>query len=249
MHAHDKKRIPFQPYMLNSRILLIEDDARLRELLRSYLTKHGFVVSMLETGARAVEVVSRDGVALVLLDVELPGEGGLSVCRRLRAANCALPIIMITARGALEDRILGLEAGADDYMVKPFDPRELLARIGAQLRHHPPSSGPGRGVPPLRFGPFEFDPARQALTRSGEQLVLRRAELTILDIFARHPREVLARERICDLTRRSVATSTRSIDVHIARLRRLLEKDTGRPHYIRTVWGVGYAFYPEVPAD
>jgi len=238
--------------MLNSRILLIEDDARLRELLRSYLTKHGFVLSILETGERALEVVSRDSVALVLLDVELPGECGLSVCSRLRAAGCSLPIIMITSRGDLEDRILGLEMGADDYMVKPFEPRELLARIGARLRRqalYVRPSGSGRDAPPLRFGPFEFDPARQALSRSGEQLVLTRAELAILEIFTRHPREVLARERICELTRRSVATSTRSIDVQIARLRRLLEKDTGNPRYIRTIWGVGYAFYPEVPAE
>ncbi len=235
-------------YMLNSRILLIEDDARLRELLRSYLTKYGFLLSILETGEQAMEVVSRDGVALVLLDVDLPGESGLAVCSRLRAAGCALPIIMITARSDLEDQILGLEMGADDYMVKPFEPRELLARIGARLRRqalHVRPSGSGRDAPPLRFGPFEFDSARQALSRSGEQLVLTRAELAIFEIFARHPRQVLARERICELTRRSVATSTRSIDVQIARLRRLLEKDTGNPRYIRTIWGVGYAFYPE----
>jgi two-component system, OmpR family, phosphate regulon response regulator OmpR len=238
--------------MLNSHILLIEDDAHLRELLRSYLTKHGFVLSILETGEQAVEVVSRVGVALVLLDVDLPGESGLAVCGRLRAAGCALPIIMITGRSDLEDRILGLEMGADDYMVKPFDPRELLARIGARLRRHAPllrPSGSGRDASRLRFGPFEFDPARQALSRSGEQLVLTRAELAIFEIFARHPREALARERICELTRRSVATSTRSIDVQIARLRRLLEQDITKPHYIRTVWGVGYAFYPEAPAE
>lgn len=247
-----KRSFPFQPHMLNSRILLIEDDAGLREPLRTYLTRHGFVVSMLETGTRALEVVSHDGVALVILDVELPGEDGLSVCRRLRAAAPTLPIIMATARGGLEDRILGLESGADDYMVKPLEPRELLARISVQLRRQArdrQSNGSSRGTPPIRFGPFEFDSTRQALMRSGVQLMLRRAELTILDVLARHPREVLARERICDLTRRSVATSTRSIDVHIARLRHLLEEDSGKPHYIRTVWGVGYAFYPEVPAD
>ena len=168
-----------------------------------------------------------------------------AVCELLAARYPVL--IMMTARGDLEDRILGLEMGADDYMVKPFEPRELLARIGARLRrqaYYVRPGGSGRNTPPLRFGPFEFDSARQALSRSGEQLVLTRAELAIFEIFARHPRQVLARERICELTRRSVATSTRSIDVQIARLRRLLRKT---PTILATSGLYGVLDMPSIP--
>jgi two-component system, OmpR family, phosphate regulon response regulator OmpR len=235
--------------MQGSRILLIDHDPRTRELLVPLLEKHGLTVLTLETGERAVEVLSGSAVILVILGNELPGDSGLTVCRRLRESGWQLPVIMTSAHDEVVDRILGLETGADDYLVKPIDPRELLARIRAQIRRQVRSddgNGSGRSPGACRFGPFELDSGRRSLTKAGQPLALTRVEFAILDALTRYPNEALPRERIYKLIHhRKLISSARCIDIQIARLRRVLEEDAGSPCYIRTVWGVGYAFFPE----
>ena len=235
--------------MQGSKILLIDNDPQSRQLLVPLLEKHGLTVLTLETGERAVEILSRNPVTLVLLDGELPGDSGLTVCRRLRESGWQLPIIMTSAHDEVVDRIVGLETGADDYLVKPVDPRELLARIRVQLRRHTRSedgSGSGRSPALCRFGPFELDSGRRSLTKLGQPLALTRAEFAVLDTLTRYPNEALPRERLYKLAhRQKLISSPRCVDIQIARLRRVLEDDPASPRYIRTVWGVGYAFFPE----
>jgi two-component system phosphate regulon response regulator OmpR len=232
-----------------SRILIVEDDPRARALLEEYLVRHGLSVSTLGSGEQVAEVVSRECVSLVLLDVMLPGEDGLSICKRLRASGAKVPVIMVTAKAETVDRIVGLEIGADDYVVKPFDPRELLARIGAVLRRHGGlghPEAPGHSGPVHSFGPFELDVGRHRLTKSGQVIVLTKGEFAVLQVLAGHPRQPLSRERLFKLSRhRSFVIADRSMDIQISRLRRLLEADSSRPCYIQTVWGFGYVFVPE----
>jgi two-component system, OmpR family, phosphate regulon response regulator OmpR len=238
---------------MRSRILIIEDDLRARALLEEFLVRNGLSVTTLGTGEQVAEVVLREGVSLVLLDLMLPGEDGLSICKRLRASGAKIPIIMLTAKAEAVDRIVGLEIGADDYVVKPFDPRELLARIGAVLRRHggPASPGaPGDSGPVYSFGPFELDVERRRLTRSGQVIVLTKGEFAVLEVLSSRPRQPLSRERLFKLSRRrSYVIADRSMDIQISRLRRLIEVDVSRPCYIRTVWGFGYVFVPEEDAE
>jgi two-component system phosphate regulon response regulator OmpR len=233
---------------MRSRILIVEDDVRARALLEEFLVRHGLSVTTLGTGDQIAEVVSREGVSLVLLDLMLPGEDGLSICKRLRASGAKVPVIMLTAKAETLDRIIGLEIGADDYVVKPFDPRELLARIGAVLRRHGGRApdAPGHSGMVYSFGPFELDMDRRRLTRSGQVIVLTKGEFAVLEVLSSHPRQPLSRERLFELSRhRSYVTADRSMDIQISRLRRLIEADVSRPCYIQTVWGFGYVFVPE----
>jgi len=179
----------------------------------------------------------------------LPGEDGVSVCKRLRASGAKVPVIMLTARTETMDRIIGLEVGADDYVLKPFEPRELLARIGAVLRRHGAPArpdAPGESGSVYSFGPFLLNVDRRTLTRSGQVIVLTKGEFAVLEALTRHPRQPLSRERLFRLSRhRSFVIADRSMDIQIARLRRLIEADASQPCYIRTVWGFGYVFVPE----
>jgi two-component system phosphate regulon response regulator OmpR len=238
---------------MRSRILIVEDDPRARALLEEFLVRHGLSVTALGSGEQVAEVVSRESVSLVLLDLMLPGEDGLSICKRLRASGAKVPVIMLTAKAETVDRIVGLEIGADDYVVKPFEPRELLARIGAVLRR-----GNGRAAPDVpgrsgevhSFGPFELDVQRRRLTKSGQVIVMTKGEFAVLEVLSSHPRQPLSRERLVKLSRqRSFVIADRSMDIQIARLRRLIEVDVSRPCYIQTVWGVGYVFVPEGDAQ
>jgi two-component system phosphate regulon response regulator OmpR len=237
--------------MSTARILLIGNNDFFNTPLVPLLEKNGLRVSMLEDGRQALETLADAPVALVLLDGELPGESGLSVCRRLRDSGIEVAIILVSERDEVVDRILGLEMGADDYLVKPFEPTELLARIRVQLRRQvrrdeTEGYGSVASSSTFRFGPFELDPGRRLLSRAGEPLVLTRTEFAILDVLTRHPTEALPRERIYKLTRRrNLVISPRCVDIQISRLRRVLEEDTARPRYIRTIWGVGYAFFPQ----
>lgn len=232
-----------------SRILIVEDDLRARALLEEFLVRHGLSVTTLGSGEQVAEVVSRECVSLVLLDVMLPGEDGLSICARLRASGANVPIIMLTGKGETIDRIVGLESGADDYVVKPFDPRELLARISAVLRRNGALVEPGaptQSALVYRFGPFELDTARRIFTRERRVLTLTRGEFGVLEALVRHPLQPLSRERLFRLARRrSFVTSDRSMDIQVSRLRRLIETDVSKPRYIQTVWGLGYVFDPE----
>ena len=231
------------------KILVVDDDARIRDLLRRYLSHEGFEVMIAEDGKGLQRILLRETVDLIVLDLMMPGEDGLSICRRLRASNDRTPIIMLTAKGEDVDRIVGLEVGADDYLSKPFNPRELLARIHAVLRRRPTAEVPG--APSIdqelvTFGPFSFDMGLRTLHRNGEELPLTTGEFAMLKTLVRHPRQPLSREKLAQLARgREFEPFDRSLDVQISRLRKLIEQDPASPRYIQTVWGVGYVFVPD----
>src|SRR5215213_1091638 len=181
------------------RIVVVDDDARIRDLLRRYLTQEGFEVLLAEDAKALNRLLTRETVHLIVLDLMLPGEDGLSICRRLRAANDTTPIIMLTAKGEDVDRIVGLEMGADDYLAKPFNPRELLARINAVLRRRGPEDAPGAPATdgkPVTFGNFVLDLATRTLTKGGVPVSLTTGEFAVLKTFARYPNVPLSREKL-----------------------------------------------------
>ena len=231
------------------KILILDDDARIRDLLRRYLAQEGFEVILAEDSKALNRIMLRDAVDLIVLDLMLPGEDGLSICRRLRAANDRTPIIMLTAKGEDVDRIVGLEVGADDYLSKPFNPRELLARIHAVLRRRPAAEVPGApsiDQEIITFGPFSFNMGLRTLQKNGEELPLTTGEFAMLKTLVRHPRQPLSREKLAQLARgREFEPFDRSLDVQVSRLRKLIEIDAAVPRYIQTVWGVGYVFVPD----
>ncbi|MEN9770214.1 MAG: hypothetical protein RLZZ180_1844 [Pseudomonadota bacterium] len=231
------------------KILVLDDDSRIRDLLRRYLSQEGFEVILAEDSKALNRILLRDAVDLIVLDLMMPGEDGLSVCRRLRANNDRTPIIMLTAKGEDVDRIVGLEVGADDYLAKPFNPRELLARIHAVLRRRPATEVPGAPSSEqevARFGPFTFDMGLRTLRKDGQELPLTTGEFAMLKTLVRHPRLPLSREKLAQLARgREFEPFDRSLDVQVSRLRKLIEADAAAPRYIQTVWGVGYVFVPD----
>ena len=226
-------------------VLVVDDDASLRELLADYLQREGFRVSAVGDGEALFEWLARASADLVILDLMLPGTDGLTVARRLRQRT-EVPIIMLSARGEEIDRIIGLEVGADDYLAKPFNPRELLARIRAVLRR--PAQGAARqpaAAERIEFGPYRLDPAARRLHRGDQPVSLTGGEFDLLRIFAEHPNRVLDRDRLLDLLKGYERSPfDRSIDVQVARLRSKIEPDKKAPRYIRTVWGRGYLFTP-----
>jgi two-component system, OmpR family, phosphate regulon response regulator OmpR len=234
-----------------SKILVVDDDARLRDLLRRYLTDNGYAVVTAEDAQAMNRLWRRERFDLLVLDLMMPGEDGLSILRRLRGGNDKTPIIMLTAKGEDVDRIVGLEMGADDYLPKPFNPRELLARIAAVLRRKAPDDvpgGPASDTQPVEFGGFVLDLARRTLVRDGEPMPLTTGEFAVLKAFARHPRVPLSREKLMEMARgREYEAFDRSLDVQISRLRKLIEPDPSKPRYIQTVWGLGYVFIPDDP--
>lgn len=229
-------------------VLIVDDDDGLRSLLEQYLVTNGYEVSLAENGTMMDAKLAAGKPDLIILDLMLPGEDGLSIARRLRA-GVNLPIIMLSARGEDIDRIVGLEVGADDYLAKPFNPRELLARIRAVLRRKQeqtaaPESGAGNIV---RFGEdFELNLNAQTLSKNGMPIGLTTAEFGILQIFIQHPNRVLSRDQLMDMLKGYDRDPfDRSIDVRVTRLRRKLEPDPAEPIYIKTVWGQGYLFVPK----
>lgn len=231
-----------------SRILVVDDDARLRNLLERYLGEQDFAVKAVADGILMDRALQREHFDLVVLDLMLPGEDGLSICRRLRAPGKNLPIIMLTARGEEVDRIIGLEIGADDYLPKPFNPRELLARIHAVLRRKPrlQPGAPSDTMEVISFGQIEVDLNARSLTRNGVEQALTTGEFSLLKVLIEHPREPLSRDRLMELARgREYDAFDRSIDVQISRLRKLVEDDPAKPRHLQTVWGFGYVFVPD----
>jgi two-component system phosphate regulon response regulator OmpR len=235
-----------------NKILVVDDDARIRDLLRRYLTQEGFEVIQAEDGKSMNRMMQRETADLIVLDLMMPGEDGLSICRRLRAANDATPIIMLTAKGEDIDRIIGLEVGADDYLGKPFNPRELLARIHAVLRRKPVQEVPGapsNDNEVARFGTFVFDLGARTLHKGTDEIALTTGEFAMLKALVRHPRTPLSREKLAQLSRgREFEPYDRSLDVQVSRLRKLIETDATTPRFIQTVWGLGYVFVPDEAA-
>jgi two-component system phosphate regulon response regulator OmpR len=233
-----------------TRILVVDDDSALRDLLQEYLSREGFEVAGVEDGEAMDAWLAEQEPGLVILDLMLPGEDGLTLARRLRTRT-QVPIIMLSARGDDIDRIVGLEVGADDYMPKPFNPRELLARIRAVLRRRaPPDSEEDleqetEDEAVFTFGPYRMDLNLRELRRDGEPVVLTSGEFDLLRLLVEHRDRVLDRDRILDLLKGYERSPfDRSIDVQIARLRAKIEPDTKHPSYIRTIWGKGYMFTP-----
>ena len=235
------------------RVLIVDDDARIRDLLNRYLKQEGFEVWLAEDAKAMDKLMLRDTVDLIVLDLMLPGEDGLSICRRLRSQNNKTPIIMLTAKGEDVDRIVGLEIGADDYLSKPFNPRELLARIHAVLRRRPAPEAPGApssDTEVIHFGPFELDLGRRLLLKNGQEVSLTTGEFAMLKVLVRHPRQPLSRDKLAQLARgREFEPFDRSLDVQMSRLRKLIEQDPSAPRYLQTVWGLGYVFVPDEPAQ
>jgi two-component system OmpR family response regulator len=227
-------------------LLLVEDDPETRDLTRDYLQSHGFDVTAVADGVEMGQALAAGRFSLILLDLMLPGEDGLTLCRKLRAGHCSVPIIMLTALGEQMDRIVGLDSGADDYLPKPFSPRELVARISAVLRRsaiepQPPSER-------LAFAGFVLHLAeRRLLNPAGHEVELTAGEYDLLIALAERPRRVLNRDQLIDLTRgRSAAPFDRSIDVHISRLRRKLRLAPDAADIIKTVRYGGYVFSAEI---
>lgn len=229
-------------------LLIVDDDRELRQLLPQYLSGHGFRVDAVADGKAMSRILETGRFDLIVLDLMLPGEDGLALCRRLRASS-RLPVIMLTALAEETDRIVGLEMGADDYVVKPFSPRELLARIKAVLRRTTDlTDRPERDGHTLVFEGWKLDLARRELhSPEGVLMPLTGGEFDLLAAFAEHPRRVLSRDQLQDLTRgRSASAYDRSVDVQLSRLRRKIEADPNDPVLIKTVRGGGYLFAAQV---
>lgn len=231
-----------------SKILVVDDDMRLRSLLERYLVEQGFQVRTAADGEQMNRLLERENFHLMVLDLMLPGEDGLSICRRIRQTENDMPIIMLTAKGDEVDRIIGLEMGADDYLPKPFNPRELLARAKAVLRRKTSEApgAPSRDEQVVEFGEYKLNLATREMSANGTPMPLTSGEFAVLKSLVTHPREPLSRDKLMNLARgRDYSALERSIDVQVSRLRRMLEKDPASPRYIQTVWGLGYVFVPD----
>ncbi len=234
-------------------ILVVDDDPEIRRLLREYLARNGLRATAVADGRAMMQALEAGRVDLIVLDLMLPGEDGLTLCRNLRARSCDVPVIMLTARGEETDRIVGLEMGADDYLAKPFSARELLARIKTVLRRARslPSNLRPDAARNLQFGSWTLDTVhRQLVSREGVVTALSGAEYRLLRIFLDHPNRVLNRDQLIDLTQgREADPLDRSIDVQVSRLRHRLGDDPREPHLIKTVRGEGYVLAVEVSAQ
>src|SRR3954454_546842 len=257
-HGNNLKQIssPFGPNLgqtkrmalPNPNILVVEDDRETRTVIAKYLRNNACNVTAVSDGREMSRAMADHRVDLIILDVMLPGEDGLSLCRKLRAEG-QTPIIMLTARGEDVDRIVGLEMGADDYLPKPFNPRELLARINAVLRRRSPTGVPGAPsatTEVFQFGKFSLNLSTRTLTRDAKSVPLTRGDFWVRRALAQPPREPMSRDKLMELARgREYEVFDRSIDVQISRLRKIVEEDPSHPKHIQTVWGFGYVFVPE----
>lgn len=227
------------------KILVVDDDPDLRQLLSDYLNRNGYDTLLAEDATDLEQRITRFAPDLVILDRMMPGGDGVNACRRLRALDEDIPIILLTAKDETVDRIIGLESGADDYVGKPFDPRELLARIEAVLRRKEGPSALTKDQP-VHFGPFTFDPQRRQLLKDDEIVKLTGGEINLLEALIMSPGKPLSRDRLLTLARddESGERNDRAIDIAILRLRRAIETDPKNPRWIQTVWGIGYRFSP-----
>ena len=229
------------------RVLLVDDEPGLREPLADYLIRQGFGVAQAASAAQARRELTESAFDIVLLDIMMPGEDGLSLCRHLTETR-QLPVIFLTAKGEATDRIVGLEIGADDYVVKPFDPRELVARIRSVLRRTGRQPVEATEAVLLEFEGWQLDPLkRRLIDREGAVVAISSAEFRLLMAFLEHPRQVLDRDRLLDMVQgREAHLFDRAVDNQISRLRRKIEVDSRNPQLIQTVWGGGYMLAAEV---
>jgi len=229
------------------RIVVVDDDPELRALLQRFLSEHGYAVRAVEGGTALDRALARDPADMIILDLMMPGEDGLAICRRLKAAGDPTPIIMLTAKGDPIDRVVGLEMGADDYLAKPFLPRELLARISAVFRRLDPDRLVQRGAD-LAVGPFRIDTARRTVTRDGAVLDLSGRAFALLIALARSAGRPLSRAQLIERALgRDAEVTDRAIDVQVTRLRRAIGDDPRAPRFIKTVWGIGYMMSDDDP--
>lgn len=228
-------------------LLLVDDEAALREPLAEYLSRQGFAVRQASSAAEARAILKDDRPDLVLLDIMMPGEDGLSLCRYLTESR-QLPTIFLTARGEATDRIVGLEIGADDYVVKPFEPRELVARIRSVLRRATRGNGDPAESEVFTFDGWTLDPLkRKLIDPEGASVAISSAEFRLLRAFLEHPRQVLDRDRLLDMVQgREAHLFDRAVDNQVSRLRRKIEADSRNPQLIQTVWGGGYMLAADV---
>jgi len=229
-------------------ILVVDDDDRLRHLIERYLKEEGFGVSTAADAPAMDKKLAREHIDLIILDVMLPGEDGIAICKRLRMQSDSPPILMLSAIGEDLDRITGLETGADDNLPKPFNTRELLARIKAILRRKPKEvpGSPSQQNEIITFGDFAINLGERTLHKKNEVIPLSTGEFAVMKALITHPRKTLSREQLMSIARgREYNAYDRTIDTQISRLRKIFEIDPARPRYIQTVWGAGYVFIPE----
>lgn len=233
----------------SQRILIVEDDKRLRTLLKRHLNEYGFEVIGVDNGEQMLKILSRSHIHLIVMDVMLPGNDGLTLCRNLRGQDNDIPILILTAKGDDLDRIIGLEIGADDYLSKPCNPRELVARIRAILRR---TSNRVLGAPKAQenliysFGRFKVNLSTRQIFKDDKPQTITTGEFALLAVMVQNPKITLNRDQLMSLARgRDHAAFERSIDIQISRVRKLIEDTPSQPRYIQTVWGKGYIFVPD----
>ena len=226
-------------------LALIDDDPKILELTASYLRDQEFTVHTGKGGKDLDEILKKYAADLIILDLMMPEESGLQICQRLRVNEVVIPIIMLTAKGDEVDRIVGLEMGADDYLPKPFNPRELLARINAIIRRKEKFSIKS-STKTINFGNFIFDIQNRSLSKKGKNISITTGEFNLLKVFTERPKQPLSRDQIMQLARgKELDVFDRSIDVQISRIRKLIEDDANNPKYLQTKWGFGYIFNPD----
>ncbi|MPZ60855.1 MAG: response regulator [Propionibacteriales bacterium] len=229
---------------MEQRVLVVEDDTTVAEVVDTYLRHAGYAVDRVGDGPRALAALGTSSYALVVLDVMLPGINGLEVCRRVRSADPDLPVIMLTALGEEHDRLVGLELGADDYVTKPFSPRELVLRVQSVLRratHRPPDR---QGAPVVTDGPLRLDPVAHEVTLDGAVLALTGREFDLLRHLVTHPRVAFSRAELLEQVWGWTFGDESTVTVHVRRLREKIEHDASAPERLQTVWGVGYRWEP-----
>jgi two-component system phosphate regulon response regulator OmpR len=235
---------------MTTSVLIVDDDPVVRDLLCRFLRARGLDVSVLHDGSGLRRRLDLERPSIVVLDIMMPNTDGLQALRQLRAAGDDIPVIFVTACGSVTDKVAGLESGADDYLAKPFDPRELLARIETVLRRRAPLASKPEPRARERFGRFEVDFVTRSLVAGDERVPLRDSEFALLKVFIRHPYKVLSRVLIHDLVHSDdLAFRDRGLDVPIWRLRRIIEDDPASPRHIQTVRGQGYVFVPDADGE
>jgi two-component system phosphate regulon response regulator OmpR len=229
-------------------ILVVDDDIKINKLVSQYLKEQGLAIHSAHNGKDLDKILDKNHIDLIILDLMLPDESGLDICKRLRVNKINIPIIMLTAKGDEVDRILGLEMGADDYLPKPFNPRELLARISAILRRQITNENTSiKQTDVTKFGLFEFNNFERVLKKNNVPIDLTSGEFDLVKVFIENANQPLSREKIMQLVRgKELEVFDRSIDVQISRIRKLIEDDPNNPIYLKTKWGYGYVF--EIPS-